>query len=136
MEKGNNEEKLRERFSEFQMLQQQMEQLNEHINLLNQQNVELEVSKEALKEFANSEDGEMLAPIANGIFVKAKTSESKSILVNVGSDVVVEKTVEQVVAMLESRQQDTLKQITHFQKLMEQFHHQGNEIYKEVEALQ
>jgi prefoldin alpha subunit len=136
MAEQNKEERLKEKFMQFQMLQQQMEQLNEHINMLNQQNVELEISKEALKEYGESGDGEMLAPIANGIFVKTHSGNDKNLLVNVGSDVVVEKTSEQVVKMLEVRQSETLKKITDSQKLMEQFHGQGNQIYKEVEALQ
>ncbi|HLC52079.1 MAG TPA: prefoldin subunit alpha [Candidatus Nanoarchaeia archaeon] len=131
-----NQELLREKFMHFQQLQQHIEQINEHIETLNLQNVDIDTSKTAILEFSTSaKNQEMLAPIANGIFVKAKVTESKKLLINVGADTVVEKTAEQIVQLLAEKQLETTKQIGEAQELLQEFNEQAMKIYKEVEEL-
>lgn len=133
---SENQELLKEKFIQFQQLQQHMEQINEHVEKLNQQNSEIESTKAAVREFSESKkEEELLAPIANGIFVKAKVNETKTLLINVGADTVVEKTVEQIIELLGERQLETVKQIGEAQELLQEFHQQAMKIYQEVEEL-
>src|SRR3989344_3999359 len=92
-----NDEERQQRYMQFQLLQQQLEQVNEHLQLLNQQAAELDISINAVNELGQTElDNEILAPISNGIFLKAKLIDNKKMIVNVGSDTTVEKTVPEV----------------------------------------
>jgi len=52
-----------------------------------------------------------LAPIINGIFVKAELKDNQNLLINVGADTVVEKTVSQAVELLKERQKETLEKV-------------------------
>lgn len=129
-----SEEELKQKFMVFRMLQQKIEEINQHLELLHQHNTELEESKNALREFAASEAGsDVLAPIAGGVFVKTTLKEVKTLLVNVGGNTVVEKTVSEVIALLEQQEKDMIKNVVEAQQLSEQLQQQARHIYKEVE---
>ena len=90
-ENALSEEQVKEKFMLFQQLQQRIEQVSEHVEMLNQHNMELEESKNAIAELGASKVGsEVFAPIANGIFIKATLNDSSKLLVNVGSNTIVE----------------------------------------------
>ncbi len=128
------EQEIQQKFMQFQQLQQHIEQITEHIQKLNQQNMEIQESITALQEYSKVEDGrEVLAPIANGIFVKAKAEGGEKLLVNVGANTVVEKTVEQVVGLLEEQQKKALTKIGEAENLVEGFQKQTMEIYEEIQ---
>ena len=57
------------------------------------------------KELSKLKKGDtMLAPLASGIFVKAKLEDNKEVRVNVGSNTVVTKSVEDAVKMLQEQE--------------------------------
>jgi len=61
---------------EFRTIQQQIEQISQHMELLQQQQAELEISENALEELSKTTiQTEILAPIAEGIFFKTKLAE-------------------------------------------------------------
>ncbi len=130
------QEKLKEKFMQFRTLHQYIEQIGEHLQLLHMQHTELENTKEALLELGGTSQQEMLAPLANGIFVKAKLLETENVLINVGADIVVEKAIPQAIEMLEAQQKETAEKIGQAQKLKQEFNQQAVLIYKEIEALQ
>ena len=130
------QEQIQEKLMQFQTLQQYIEQISEHLNLLQQQYQDLHDSKEALQEFSVTSKGKILAPIANGIFIKAETADNQNLLVNVGADTVVKKSVPEVVKILSERQKETVQKINEAQQLLQEFHQQAAQIYREVEALE
>ncbi|PIN74899.1 prefoldin subunit alpha [Candidatus Woesearchaeota archaeon CG10_big_fil_rev_8_21_14_0_10_36_11] len=131
-----DEEQMKQLFTQFQMLQQNIEQLTEHVQKLHQQNAELEESVTALKEFSQTlPDTDVFAPIANGIFIKGKVVDNQKLLVNVGADTVVEKSVDEVAGMLEKHQQSTTQNILEAETLLQGFQEQAMRIYQEVEKV-
>ena len=124
-----NEEEIKEKFTEFRMLQQQIEQINEHLEQLNQQNIELEISINAVRELEKTPlHNEILAPIASGIFFKAELKDNIKLVVNVGSDVTVERTIPEVVALLLLQQRELTQKISEasamLQDLFDQYRRQ------------
>tara|TARA_Y100000034_G_C6855813_1_gene388905 strand:- start:152 stop:535 length:384 start_codon:yes stop_codon:yes gene_type:complete len=123
-----------QKIAQFQALQQHLEQIQEHIQLLHQQNAELENSKEALAELQQEKvNSQILAPIANGIFVKGELKDNRELLVNVGGDVVVEKKVKEVIGLLEEQQQELRLKVEQAEGILQHFHSQALQIYKEIE---
>lgn len=117
---------------QFQLLQQHLEQLSEQIEYLNQQNQEAERSIEALQQFSRASlPKEFMAPIANGIFFKGKVENNQVLLVNVGANVVLEKTVPEVVAMLNIQQTMILKKAAEADNIMERLTAQAAQMYQE-----
>ncbi len=63
---------------------------------------ELRIAKVTLEKLPDSET-ETLLPIGAGILLPTEASNKKKVLINVGSDVVVEKTIPEAIEFLESR---------------------------------
>ena len=130
----SHEEQIRQKYARFQQLQQHIEQISAQVEQMNQQQEELEISKNAVAELGNTApDEEILAPIANGIFVKAKLMDTQRFVINVGSNVTVEKSVSEVVDLLQKEQEKMTARITEASAILEQLSEQALRIYKEVE---
>lgn len=111
---------------ELQLLGQQIEQIQAYL-----QNMDSQIEAvtqvlghlEEVKELKGDEN--VLIPLTNGIFLKGKLTGKEKLLVNVGSDTIVEKTFDQTKALLESQQSDIEKYkaeaIGHVQELFARF---------------
>lgn len=120
-----------EKYVEFQMLQQQLEKIGEHVSLLQQQEAELDISQKAIAEFGKTSlQNEILVPIADGIFFKAELLENQNFLVHVGSDTVVEHRAENVLQLLEKQQEEIKLRRGEAEIIMQQVQEQMAEIYK------
>tara|TARA_Y100000294_G_scaffold143280_1_gene137715 strand:- start:80 stop:475 length:396 start_codon:yes stop_codon:yes gene_type:complete len=128
------EEQMKEKYMEFQMIQQQLEQINEHLEMLMQQSQEIEISINAIKEIGKTEvDNEILAPIANGIFIKSRLHDNKKLVVNVGSDTTVERTVPEVVKLLEEQHKQMHKSMAEADSMMQDLSGRAKKMYEELE---
>ena len=89
-----NKENLKERYMEYQLLMQQLQQLQQNVSDLEKHVVDLNSLADNLNSLNDSEaDGETLMPLGSGIFVKGTLKDNKNIIMNVGANVCVEKTV-------------------------------------------
>ena len=129
-----NEEQIQQKYMQFQAMQQQLEQISQHLELLNQQNDELDISINAVKELGNTKvDNELLAPIADGIFFKGVLKDNQKLVVNVGSDTTVEKSIPEVVKLLEDQKKDVSKRMMEADSMMQDMSLQAMQLYQEVE---
>ncbi len=91
-------------YMEYQQLMQQMELFDRQFQQLDVQSSEFLSVLETLSEFPNAEnDNEILIPISSGIFAKAKLCEKEKVLVNVGSSIVLDKSIEDTRKLIESQ---------------------------------
>ena len=125
---------IEEKLQYFQMMQQQLEQLSAHVEMLQQHMVELDESRSAIADLQTVElQSELLAPIANGIFVKGLITNTDTLLVNVGMGAVVEKSVADVIMLLDTQKRDLMLRIGEAQEVVEQLTQQSMKLYGEVE---
>ena len=80
------------------------------IALLENRRIELMLIKASLEDL--NEGSELLIPLGAGIYAKAKLEDSKEFLVNVGSNVIVKKSEDEVKEMID-------KEIKEIEKLLE-----------------
>lgn len=103
-------QKEKNQLTDEQVINAYTEQINYLQNLISQmqQNIEdIEKLKADLKEAEQLEKGqEILAPIANGIFIKAAINDSSTLLINIGKGIVVEKTIPETIELLDSQQKE------------------------------
>ena len=119
MAKKADEEVTRKKYLELQLLNQKMQQMQQQMEELDQQASQIEGTGQSLDEFAEVNEGtQILVPVANGIFAKAKLEDTKSLLVNVGASINVQKSVPEVkklmagqVAEMRKLQEDLAKQL-------------------------
>ena len=132
-----NDEQMKEKYMLFQRLQQQLEQVSQHLEMFNQQSADLDISINAVKELEKTElNTELLAPIADGIFLKGKLEDNKKLIVNVGSGTTVEKTIPEVVLLLEQQKVEVNKRLMEADEVMQALSKEAMKIYQEVEESQ
>ena len=85
---------LQERYIEFQILTEQISKIQQQTFSLSQQIMELKILKDSLNRLTKINlDTESFIPISPNIFVKAEIKDNKDVLVSVGSNVLVKKTI-------------------------------------------
>lgn len=81
-----------------------MEEIQSRINMTHAALTELKVSSLTLEGLEKEKKGtELFVPIGGGSYVKAKLETSKTVVVGVGADVAIEKTVKEAKEELETR---------------------------------
>ena len=132
MAENNNEQKLQEKYMEFQMLQQQMEQVSKYLEELDGKVHEFMQTRTNLKKMAEMPLSEAFVSLAPGIFAQAEMKENQKFIVNVGANVLVEKSVPQISEMLDRQ----IKEISQVQIQMDQnlqsLNTRINELVKEL----
>lgn len=95
---------------ELKMIDYQLRQLQGQLQQLDNDLMEIEMIRTNLDDLKNSKKGsEILAPIANGLFVRADLKENDEVLVNVGGNVTVKKNVEESKGILKERIEEVSK---------------------------
>ena len=103
------EEALKEKYAEFRMAMAQIKQVQEQLEAVEQKKQELEDAAEGVSQLKNASKGaKMLAPVTDGIFVRTTLESTDEVLVNVGSDVCVKKSVEEATTILRAKQQELM----------------------------
>lgn len=79
---------------ELQMISLHAEQLHKQVEAIHQKLAELEVIKESVADIGKVPVGnEVLVPVSKGIFIKANLKDNKNVILNVGGNTAVEKTL-------------------------------------------
>lgn len=108
----SNSNQIREYFEEqINLISQQLQMMDSNLTQLNN-------TLESLRAIKESENNELLLPISNGIFLKSNAKNINSLLVNVGSHVIVEKTIDNVQELIEKNISEV--ELNHAQ-LLEQY---------------
>ncbi len=108
---------MQEKYMEYQMLEEQLKQVQEQIQTLHKQKEDLDNLQDAIHNIAETKElTELFVPVSSGIFVKAEMKDSKEILVNVGNNVVVPKSIPDAVALVQKQK----KELETYEKTMMQ----------------
>jgi prefoldin alpha subunit len=115
---------------EFQMLQQEMQQVQGMLQKMDEQRGTVTQLIADLDSFGSLSGGEeVLFPITNGVFAKGKVTDTQNLHVNVGRGVVVPRTVEQTKALVQEQLDNLVQQQEHVVK-------QQDVIFAKLEALE
>ena len=115
-EDKEKQEKLQQKYMELQMVGQQMQQMQKQLELVSNQTVELQKTKKALDDISKTEPGtETVFPLASGIFLKGKITDNKEVVMNVGADTAVNKTIPESQKIIDQQ----LKEMTDFKKQLD-----------------
>jgi len=102
-EEQSEEEKVNSLAVEVRILESTYNELTSRQNLLQRALLENRAALEAIEELSEQKPVEVLLQIGGGALVKSSPPSIDKILVNVGSNVAIEKTKEEAVSLLESR---------------------------------
>jgi prefoldin alpha subunit len=101
---SSDQETFRRLAVESRLLEDAANELQSRINLTNAALTELRVSSMTLDGLENEKkDAEIFVPIGGGSYVKARLETAKKVVVGIGADVAVEKTVKETKEAVEAR---------------------------------
>lgn len=139
MKKENEKEKekqIQENYIELQRVASGLKELQRNIQVMDEQIIEVLSVTQALKDLGEVKVGtKAFMPIASGIFVKAELKENKELLVNVGANVSVIKSVDEAIHMLESKMEELKIQRQSFLQDLEELGTRAQELEEELNAL-
>ena len=108
---------MQEKYMQLQLFEQQLKQLQKNIQVLEQQLTELGGVHEGLDEAGKLKPGsEMLTAFANGIFLKTTLKDTDELIVNVGANIAVPKSVAETKQLIEKQK----KEITELKEKLRQ----------------
>ena len=125
-----NEQKIKEKYYEYQMTVQQIQQLQQNISNLEKHIIELnkiDDNIETITKIKTNEDA--LIPMGNGLFIKGTIKDTSKFVMNVGSGVCVEKTSEEA-------KETVKKQLTEVNTLTDNMRIQVEELIETIQQLQ
>jgi len=127
------DQKTEDRYRQLQMIQQQAEQIAEYVQKLQLQLQEIDNSLEALQELKNTAiNTEILAPVANGIFLKASLQDNQKLVVNVGAEVTVEKTIPEVINLLQEQKEKITQNVSEAEGVLQELQEHVRRVYQEM----
>jgi len=101
---SSDEEVFRKLSLESRYLEETITELQSRIKMTNSAITELRVSNLTLEGLEKEKKGaQLFVPIGGGSYAKAKLETTKNVIVSIGADVAVEKTVKEAKAELEAR---------------------------------
>jgi prefoldin alpha subunit len=91
-----------EYFMRMQMLGQEAEKIEQQIQSIDQQMSEMNAVKESIQAINDGKQKEILANLGKGIFISAEI-KSKELLVNIGKEIILKKTPEETVRIIDDQ---------------------------------
>ena len=82
---------------------QQAEIFSRQLEMIEQKRIESLAAIETMKNLVGDRDSPVLLPLGGGTMVRAKVSDPEKILVNIGSDVVIQRTNGEAVTFLQEK---------------------------------
>ncbi len=124
---------LKEKYMEYQFLMQQLQQLQQNNSSLEKHISDLNSLKNNLENISKTKvNTESLMPLGSGIFLKSELKDNKTVIMNVGSNVCVEKNIDEamiivdkqlgeVVNVMETLQSEIMTTTSMLQEMQENF---------------
>lgn len=94
---------------EIRVLEGTYNELSARQNLLERAMLEGRAALDAIKGLSGQDSGEVLTQVGGGIMLRSSPPETERVLVSIGANVVVEKSRDEAVAILEERGRDIEK---------------------------
>lgn len=133
MAKEKNKDDMQKKYLELQIIVNQISQLQQQILAIQQQVLELRNLKENLDKFKDVKIGtETYIPLGGNIFTKAKLQDNKEFLVSVGANILVTKTLEETINLVEKQSEEIEKVVFELESQINNLDLKGQEIQQEL----
>lgn len=121
---------MQKKYYEMQIVDAQIKQVQKQLMTLDGQTEEIKDVITYLSELGNAEVGkELFVPLTSGVFVKAELKDNKKVLMNVGGNVVVTKTVDEGKELIH-------KQLKEVEKVREQLMKEFQKLFTRAQSLE
>ena len=97
------DDEIRQKYLELQIGAEQMKQMHSQLQAVEAKSQELELNIRNLESIKGSNNAAMLAPVAEGIFLRAELKSDAEVIVNAGAGVCVKKTIGEAAGILKEK---------------------------------
>jgi prefoldin alpha subunit len=105
-----SEQRLQQTLSAIDISKAQLENLSRQQEMVRSSLEEHTRAKETVEQISKAEEGEeILVPVGAGVFLHAKVGSKKSGIANVGASIMMERGMQEIVKMLDSRMEELRK---------------------------
>ena len=130
----STEQKISEMLQQSKILEAYMNDILTKESTVTRLVTEAHLASEAIQELSSANQEESLVPIGIGIYLKVAVPQVKSLFVNVGSDVTIEKSKENTKNYVESKIKEFELALKQIQSQKEQVAIRMNQLQNEVNA--
>jgi len=131
------DDEKQQKMIELHILNQQGEQLKQHLEHLTEQMANLRQLGENLEAIENEKEGKkMYSPLSSGVFVQTELKDNKEVLVGIGAGVVVKKSIKDTKDMLKEQEKKMELIIMQIQNEFEKFISSAANLEKELSEAQ
>jgi prefoldin alpha subunit len=124
-----------EYFMRINMLGQEAEKIEQHMQAIEQQIQELSMVKQSIEAIREGKQSEILANLGKGVFVRTEI-KSKELFVNIGKEVIIKKTPDETSKIIEEQIDKMIEAKTELMKKIENLQEQMKIIIHEAEKNQ
>ncbi len=129
----SKEQDLQSKYMEFQMLQQSIAQSQQKKVVIQNQIIEFSSLKESLENLQRSKkDSSMYSSLGAGVYVKAELKETEKVLVNIGSNIALERSVEESKKLVDKQVKELMNLQSKLDKELEEDIEKANLLNKEL----
>ena len=127
---------LQSKYQHLQLLDQQMQALQKQGQMLEKQVMDMAMVEQALEDMKSVKEGdEVLIPLTSGIFAQGVLKDNKKFVVNIGANITVEKSVDEVKAIIKKQIEDMGKMQTELQDNLKKLAEEGITLQKDIQEL-
>ena len=120
----------------YQLLQKHLESLKQQALQNESRFLEIQTTRHALNDFGKENADDVLIPLGSGCFADGQMTDTKKVMMEIGSGIVVKKTVEEAKIILNAKEKEAGTFTENIQKEMESVIKQINAIAVEIEQTQ
>jgi prefoldin alpha subunit len=102
----SKDEEMREKAVQFELLKQQVEAIENQIGELESRTNELIIVQQSINELKGQKGKDILVPIGSGVLLKGSLVSDTEMLVELGANIVTEKSAKDTVEIIESQIQE------------------------------
>jgi len=129
------EKDIQEAAIKREYLARQFDALQKESAKFEQMLTEVIVTQNALKELEKAkEDKETLIPAGSGVFVNGVIKKADTVMTNMGENVVIEKSIKEVLGMLKGKEEAIKKNLNEIEKSLNHIKKDYNELTSIIES--
>jgi prefoldin alpha subunit len=113
---------------------QQAEIFSRQLDMIDQRRIEALAAIESLRSLVNEKEPVVLVPLGGGTTVRARVEDPRNVLVNIGADVILQRTHEEAVTFLQDRITEMEAMEKKVAATIDQLRGQINEIARQLES--
>ena len=131
-----SEEKLKEKIAIMRYIETQLGAAQQQMLNLERALIEINTTRLALASIKDlGKDTASLLPLGSGVFARGILTKQEKVLMDIGSGVIVEKTPEEILKLLETKEANVRNDINNIQQFINSLEKQYSEIGTELRKM-